>query len=369
MGRVFSNLLRVLLRRGWILIPAVLGVTAVMYGLSSSRETKALGEALVVVPTGATAQTPGNALQASKLAQTYTLLIPEDGGVIKTVADAVDRPESDVASRITAVGAPDTFLIRLRYEDDGEQRAIRGTRALSRSVTDTPPAARGVATGSLKVVRLPRLTDVQTAAAGPAIPIGVFLGICLGLLLMIAWERADPRVDDDEALALELTCPATPISHLSEASVGALLDRWIRLTRDDADSRRTPRVGLLAGSAAAESLVEPTAELIATLAERVGRVVAVRDAREDAGKIVAGADLELLVGGAPGSASAGEVVADNSSFAVFVVKRGSNAGELEAAASVLRQFGSQLGWALFIDDVGSLRRVERDLDADAVAVA
>lgn len=356
MGRILSNLFSVLRRRGWILIPAVLGVTAVLYGLSSSRETTVLGETLVVAPTGATSKTPGNALQAAKLAQTYTLLIPEDGGVIKAVAAAVERSESDIASRITAVGAPDTFLIRLRYEDDDQERAIEGTRALAQAVASDPPAARGVAPGSLKVVRLPRVTDVQTVDTGPVIPIGVFLGLCLGLLLMIAWERADPRVDDDESVALGLICPATRVSHLSEASIGPLLDRWIRLAGNGADTRLTPRVGLLAGSPRAESLVEPTASLIVSMAARVGRVVAVRDAREDDGKIIAGADLELLVGGAPGSAAAGEIVAENSSFSVFVVKRGSNIGELEAGASVLRQFGSRLGWALFVDDPKSLRR-------------
>jgi hypothetical protein len=357
-----SALLHVALRRGWVLVPAIAGVTLVAYAVASATQASVVSESIVVAPTGATSKSPGEAVQAAKLAETYTILIPEDGGVIRAVARAVDRPASEVADDIATVGSPNTFLIRLRYTDDDEESSLAGARALTDAVIGSEPAARGVEPGTLRVVRLPRVDEIRSGGTGPAIPVGVFLGLCLGLVLVIALERADPRIDGEEDAIRALGCPATRVSHLSDASIGALLDRWQRLAVEQGDTRHPARIGFLAGTARGEELVAPAARMLATLAARIGRVVTVREPG-DGGDGRNGAEIELLLGGQPGSEAAGESIVVGSAFTVLVVGRGNKEDELQAAANVVRQFGGQPGWALVVDRPDALQWAEPVPDA------
>jgi len=55
---------------------------------------------------------------------------------------------------------------------------------------------------------------------------GPIVGIALGLLLIVAWERVDPRIDRPEDLSREVGSPTSPVSEISEAGANALIARW-----------------------------------------------------------------------------------------------------------------------------------------------
>jgi hypothetical protein len=58
------------------------------------------------------------------------------------------------------------------------------------------------------------------------VAIGVIVGIALGLLLIVAWERVDPRIDRPEDLSHEIGSPTSPVSEISESGANALIARW-----------------------------------------------------------------------------------------------------------------------------------------------
>ena len=61
--------------------------------------------------------------------------------------------------------------------------------------------------------------------------LGVILGSVLGVVLLLAWERSDPRIDDLETLGSEVDCPTTSLEHASDETTAALLDRWVFIGR------------------------------------------------------------------------------------------------------------------------------------------
>ena len=54
----------------------------------------------------------------------------------------------------------------------------------------------------------------------------MIVGVALGLLLIVAWERADPRIDRPEDLSQEVGSPTSPVSEISESGANALIARW-----------------------------------------------------------------------------------------------------------------------------------------------
>ena len=59
--------------------------------------------------------------------------------------------------------------------------------------------------------------------------LGAIVGIALGLLLMVTWERIDPRIDRPEDLSQEVGSPTSPVGAISQPGVNALIARWTAL--------------------------------------------------------------------------------------------------------------------------------------------
>ncbi|HEY6781516.1 MAG TPA: hypothetical protein VI111_11205 [Thermoleophilaceae bacterium] len=341
MKRPESKLVAVAIRRGWIVVVAIAAVTAVAVAINGSRPGKTVAQAVAIVPAGATGESPGNATQATQLAQTYIEAIPLDGAVVDFIAHQIDRPAAEVDDHIEVVGNPETSVLRLRYEDSSRVRALVAASALLQAVTGRQPLASSVAPQSLNVVHRPSVLSETAGSSSAAIPIGVILGLCLGLILMLAWERSDPRIDGPEELAAAAGTPATSLGDVAPGNIDALLERWRKLAGDGPGPHV---VGLLAGTPHTEELVRPAATELAGLSASNGHVLRLATAQQPPSDGDEG--LVVVTGGMPGGPAAGESVAADAAVVVVAVERGARVAELRGTLAVLDQFGAPPVWAL-----------------------
>jgi hypothetical protein len=333
--------LAVALRRGWVVLAAVAAVTALAVAIDRARTGRTVAQTVVVVPSGAGAKGPGNATESIKLAQTYVEAIPLDGGVLSYVARTIGQPIPDVADAITVVGNPTTSVLLLRYTDSNHDRALAAASALLGAVVGARPHAHSVAPHSLATVRAPSVLSESAGRSSTAIPIGVILGLCLGLVLIVAWERSDPRIDGPRELAHAAGTPATALGDVAPGNIDALLERWRRLAGDE----QGPHVvGLVAGTRRTERLVGPAANELVALSETNGHALRLATAPPPA----TGGERGLVVrtGGRPGGPAAGEAVASDASVVVVVVEPGARVTELRSTLAVLDEFGAPPRWAL-----------------------
>ena len=113
--------------------------------------------------------------------------------------------------------------------------------------------------GSVVLVALPRSTEVIVSSSGggtSTIALGLILGLALGVLLAVAWDRTDRRVDSSDQLGFILGTPGARTAQLTPARALALVEagtgekehqrahRAARLGRKVAEARvpRVPRV-------------------------------------------------------------------------------------------------------------------------------
>lgn len=337
-----QKVLAVALRRGWLVLVAVAAVTALAVFVDGQRPGSTITQAVAIVPAGAGTEGPGNATQATELAQSYVEAIPEDGAVIDYIATEIERPAAEVAEGITVVGNPSTSVLRLQYEDSDGDRALAAAEALLASVTGRAPYSQSVSPRSLDTVREPRVLRETAGSSSAAIPIGVILGLLLGLILVVAWERSDPRIDVSDELAEAAGTPATALGDVAPQNIDALLERWRRLPGNGT----RPVVGLVAGTQRAEDLVRPAAAELARLSAANGHLLPVGTPTRPPQTM--NGELMIMTGGLPGGPSAGEAVAADSAIVVLTVERGARVSELHATLSLLTQFGASPAWALFV---------------------
>ena len=343
MRRFPRKLAAVALRRGWIVVAAIVLVTALSAFAGSVGGGSTLAESVAIVPAGAGEEGPGDAVQATQLAQTYVEAIPLDDAVTDEVSRAIDRSVEDAEESITVVGNPETSILRLQYEDSARDRALTAAGALLDAVTGRDPVAQSVARGSLQVVSEPSVLRESSGGSSAAIPIGIFLGLCLGIVLVAAWERSDPRIDGAEELAEAAGTPATALGDVAPQNIDALVERWRRLAPDGGESQV---VGLLAGTQHSEQLVRPAANELAGLSAANGHSLRVATSKGSNG---AEPGLVVVTGGLPGGPSAGEAIAADASVVVVAVERGARVSELRSTLAVLEQFGARPAWALLTD--------------------
>jgi capsular polysaccharide biosynthesis protein len=340
--------LAVALRRGWVVIVVAAAVAALAAVVDEARPGQTVTQAIAIVPSGAGSKGPGDATQATQLAQTYVEAIPEDGGVIRFIAKRVGRSTDEVADNITVVGNPSTSVLRLQYKDTDHDRALAADEALLTAVAGSKSFARSVAPRSMHVVHAPTVLRESSADSSAAIPIGVVVGLFLGLVLVVAWERSDPRIDGPDDLAEVAGTPATALGDVAPGNIDALLDRWRRLSANGTGSQV---IGLVAGTAGTEDLVRPAASELASVSAARGQLLRLGSSASSAGN--GDGSLVIVTGGVPGGPSAGEAVAADASVVVVAVARGARASELRATLAVLDQFGAPPAWALLTPRQGS----------------
>lgn len=154
-------------------------------------------------------------------------------------------------------------------------------------------------------------------------PIGIVLGLCLGLALFVAWDRYDPRADDARAVEAQFGIPVTALGPRSyDGALRAVLERW----RSLASSDRSATVALVAATA-------QSAEAAGTVSKRLASV-----------KIEA---ETLIEAGPPGGPAGGELIAVEASLVVLVVAAGERLVEARRTFQTLDELGAAPRWAIF----------------------
>lgn len=329
-------------RRWWLLVLSTVGVAAVAAAVSLSAPVTYTAESVLVVRSGATENTPGNANEANRLSITYSALIPEDTQIADRVAQALNVPRSDVTGHITGINDANTSILRLRYTADDSSQAVDGARALADALVGPSPASSNF--NGLSLSRLP--DDAKSSStADTTIPTGAVLGFLLGLVLIVLWERVDGRFDGVGEVQAHVACPVTPLEELSHASIEVLLKRWYSL----------------ANSANAQIAVLPA---VADSKLNTAAIVSVFDGVLDRISENSGdRDRLRLVGGGPvGGTDVGELVAQASNLTVLVVPARMKASRYDETLDRLRDLGIRPGWVLFASK--KARRQLAKMDAE-----
>lgn len=196
-------------RRGWILVVTLLAGAFGGRWASSHHLPSYSAKATLVVQSGASALGPGDANDASALAITYATFIPKDSALLKTSAHFLGVPSSTMSSRISTSAETGTSVIQLSYSAPTPSGAVRGATVVSRTIANSPLVSGSIPQGSVKVVTLPTAASSGSSLTRYALPIGALLGLSVGLIAVLAAERADPRLDDETEVAESTGCPAT----------------------------------------------------------------------------------------------------------------------------------------------------------------
>jgi capsular polysaccharide biosynthesis protein len=326
-------MLRAIRRRWWVLLLATVTTTLVALIAASLRTPTYSAEGVAVV--AANRVTPD---QAVGLALTDAALIPKDAAVTRSVARSLRTTTKDVQNRLAVFNDPTTALLRVQYRGRSASEAQAGATAVLRSIAGSQPVTRNIAPSSIQIVRLPT-PPAPSRGVPTLVAIGIILGLALGSLLLVAWERTDPRIDDLDDLGAATASPATSFDAMSDAAAGALLDRWRAL----AGQSRTS-VALVPATDGLEGSLGDIARVLG-LADENTTVVLQMDSRSS---LPTGGDTTLFVGGVPGGRNAGEGVALACNLTVLVVERGTARDDLRRALEVLQRFGIHPAWSILV---------------------
>jgi hypothetical protein len=319
------------------------------------------------VPASGAGPTEGiNPDDANHLATTYAGIIPVDDTLLSDIGKVVGQSSSDVAQNLSVVNQQNTSLLQISFKASSPQAATTGARTAARLLSGPSPAAAGIVPSSLEIVSMPPPSNnvaATPARKGGTVAIGAVLGLILGVILLVAWERSDPHVVEGRSLSNQFGCPATPVDRLSPDAAHALIERWASLT-----DHVPARVALLPADAGS---VEQT-DKIAALLRRSGDGVGYIDARAGTvpetlgnGHLLNGKESVVLVhAGPPGSG--GEAVALSCDLTVAVVRTGARNTEVRRLAEDLANFGLVPAWALLTPRHGHVG-TQQQPHADAVS--
>jgi capsular polysaccharide biosynthesis protein len=215
---------RGLIRRGWLVALALVAGSAGGWYAGKHAATSYGAQATVVVRSGSSSSGPGGANDALALATTYAALIPKDQAVLRVVGRALGVAPSTVAKALNASIENGTSILVIDYTGSNAATAINGASAAAEAVASTSPVSLAIGPGSVAVVSLPSSAHLQGTLHKYGIVIGGFLGAAVGLVLVFAAERADPRVDDASALAVACGCRAAAVpAGVSYPELGVVL--------------------------------------------------------------------------------------------------------------------------------------------------
>jgi capsular polysaccharide biosynthesis protein len=333
-------------------------------GLTALGTQRYQATAVFVVPPSAAPSEGINPDDADHLAQTYAGIIPTDDRLLGDVGKAVGESSATVGENLSVVNQQNTSLLEISFKSSQPNQAAEGARTAARLLTGPAPAAAGIVPSSLQIVSLPKNPGPAAKSKGKAVVIGAALGLVLGIVLLIAWERSDPRIADARELSSQIGCPATPVDRLSPNASYALLERWASLTE-----HVPARVAILPASPSVEIA---TVDAVNDLLSAGGRLVRYVDARAGIvpqelanGAAESRTGVVLVHAGPPGGQSAGEAIALGCDLTVVVVPAGSRAADVRQLGEELTSFGIVPVWALLTS--GSRRAARRQAQvADAV---
>ena len=199
------------LRRSWLLVLALLAGTAGGFLAATGSSTSYSATSTLVVQSGAGRAGPGSANDAQALATTYAALIPKDQAILQRVAGTLHTSTSAVSQHLSVSVEMGTSLLLVRYNAPTAAQAVAGSALLARTVAGAAAPTPAIASGSVVIVQLPTAGVAGGALHKYGAPIGALFGMLLGIVLVLAAERADPRIDDTFTLARVAGCLAASV--------------------------------------------------------------------------------------------------------------------------------------------------------------
>jgi capsular polysaccharide biosynthesis protein len=336
---------------------AATGITTPTPPLPPSQTYRYMAQTVLIVPASGAGPSEGiNPDDADKLATTYAGIIPLDQTLLSDVGKAVGQSPTQVASNLSVVNTQNTSILGISFKASDPRTATIGAQTAARLLSGPNPVAAGIVPSSLQVVSLPNnVGPAATTHTARTIAIGAVLGLILGLVLLVAWERSDPHVTDARSLSDQFGCPSTPADRLSPDAAHALLERWASLT-----DRVPARVAILPADQGSVEQADQMAKLLA----RSGDGVRYLDARSGTlpealgnGHLSDSRDSVVLVHAAP-SGGGGEAVALSCDLTVVAVRSGARNAEIRHMAEELANFGVVPAWALLTPRHGNVATPE-----------
>jgi hypothetical protein len=396
-------------RRWWVIPLAILATAAAGYGVASIKKETYTASSWVIADANTGSRGPGRAFDASRLALSYASSLSEDDQLINYIARSIDKPRDEVDDNFSTLNQTDTSVLRLRYSDEDRDVATLAARAAAEGAVGSQPVATSVTPGTLALVKLASEPEKSSNILALGAGVGALLGLGLGFILMLAWERADPRLDDPADVQALTGIPATRVDDLTPNRAAALLERWLTLA-DRADARiavvptsktegivdqvaswlyglhldgpelappTTNGTGPEQDTVQTEAYAQPPAEQpqeeeaggwrsrwhrpatapeqapfdpLRDLETQTPTVVAPERRQTDQPDAIPhGERITLVAGGPGGSATAPEVEALRSDLIVMLVQSGAKSREVLDLVNTLEQFGRRPAWTMMID--------------------
>ncbi len=329
------------LRRGWVVVLTLLVAIGGGWAFSRRHPPTYSASAYVLVNSGTTSTSPGPANDANSLATTYAELIPKDRNILTAVGSTLNVQPDAVQHAISVFTTSSTAVLELRYNSANPSEAIRGSQALAQAVSGPIPATPTIPPNAVLLASLPTTATEASSARTLAIPVGGVAGLLLGIILAVAWERFDPRIDDADDLRHTIAIPVTSTEELFPRGASALLRRWKEGVAFD---------GLKVGLVASELRTNAMVRDVRTLLEAGAELLPLRARGDAPGANGAGErpnrGVVLSVYGTPGSDEVGHVAALETNFVALVVPRGGRVKNVRWALESLEEYGRPPAWAL-----------------------
>ncbi|HSL59057.1 MAG TPA: hypothetical protein VK866_14525 [Acidimicrobiales bacterium] len=260
--------------------------------------------------------------------------------IVGHVADVTGTDPDDVRDRLDVLTIDTSSLLRVSITADDPDVAVASIDAL----LDAVRFGVGGQDSIPRLFLLPVSQDVEAEArqggSSAGIVVAVVVGLLLGVLGAIGLERADVRVDAVDLAARRSGVPGSDLDELPDPSLVVLVRHWVESSDD-----RPCTVALLGVERAQHATTAAAANRLVDVSARHLRVVANDDDPERSGP-VRDADLDVRLGGAPGTSEAGEWVAADRSHTVLVVPRGARLRDVDAAVQALRRLHLGPTWLL-----------------------
>lgn len=325
-------------RRGWLIPLCGLLVLLVASALASLRPPQHVAEAVLVVPSGAGTQGPGSAFEATTLAVSYAEIIPRDTDVLRQAVRSARLDEQQLRDGLTVSVIPETGLLRIRFTADSAATAIEGASRVAEAVLSGPGTEDTFPRGSVTLSSLPTPDTVEQTGVGEIRPIGLLLGLVLGGVLAVAWERSDRRVDTVEQLADVVGAPATATDAVTESAAAVMARRWTAL-------HERPVVALIPAISGNAAAVQDVADELAVALRALGSDATVTAPPPPD----AGSGIVLLSAGALG-AEQGESALLCADVVSLVVRPGTPRLRVARAVEELHRLGTTVDWAFLAAD-------------------
>lgn len=311
-----------LFRRGWALVMVTLLVTLTAVGASGLKSATYSSDAILLVNPGATNTSPGSSQEAQALAATYAGLIPTDNAVLTAVSRATGLTEAQVKSGTTVTVVNGTSLLDLRFSSPRASTTTVGVTAMSNAISGEHPVTAAIPAGTMAVIHGASTPLGHAQKPIEVVILGILIGLILGTVIVVVWERADARFDRPGQVTGQLGIPTRSLQQLNADSAMAMVDRWRSLAIID-----EPTIALLSAVTGMQATTTVVGRELASLAPGV----------------------HLRTGGSPGDEN-GDRVAQFANLTVLVIPREARVRAVLRSVDFLSQVGIRPAWALMVDE-------------------